>query len=197
MCATTPTSASSALTTGCPRLTKSPAWTWSSRISGHGGARRICAQHPVSALSNINIQKLSNPQKSDSMADAWFINATRRTAVTLLRRGVQHGTTGTPRVATSPTKNDVVDYENQRRTGSSTSTTTTIKTSSSIGRALAIQAAAITPSSPASTKTTTCSRISTKLQPHPDYEEPFLRHYIDPPDFSRRRYEPQHRGGSL
>ena len=132
---------------------------------------------------NINIQKLSNLKKGEVTADAWFFNATRRTG-----RWFSYGEAfsmdhdyATRGYITD--QNDFVDYENQRQNWfeyiDDNDDNDQLVDWPRFGGGGGDNA--VFPGLDENNDLITDFNENVNLTP--DYEEPFLRHYIDPPDF--------------
>ena len=132
---------------------------------------------------NINIQKLSNLKKSNRTADAWFVNATRR-AGRYFGYGevfsMDHGYTTRGYITDL---NDVVDYENQRQNWfeyiDDNDDQDQLVDWPRFGGAGGDNA--VFPG--LDENNDLLSDFNENANLTPDYEEPFLRHYIDSPDF--------------
>ena len=132
---------------------------------------------------NINIQKLSNLEKSETNADAWFVNATRRTgrwfgygeAFSMVHDYTTRGYI--------TDKNDFVDYENQRQNWfeyiDDNDDQDQLVDWPRFGGGGGDNA--VFPG--LDENNDLISDFNENANLTPDYEEPFLRHYIDPPDF--------------
>ena len=151
---------------------------WGMEVRGEFARNTQFQRYP-----NINIQKLSNLEKSEITADAWFLNATRRTGRWFSYGeafSMDHDYTTRGYITD---QNDFVDYENQRQNwfeyiddnddndqlvdwprfgggGGDNSVFPGLDENNDL-----------------------ISDFNENVNLSPDYEEPFLRHYIDPPDF--------------
>ena len=151
---------------------------WGMEVRGEFARNTQFQRYP-----NINIQKLSNLKKSEITADAWFLNATRRTGRWFSYGeafSMDHDYTTRGYITD---QNDFVDYENQRQNwfeyiddnddndqlvdwprfgggGGDNSVFPGLDENNDL-----------------------ISDFNENVNLSPDYEEPFLRHYIDPPDF--------------
>ena len=132
---------------------------------------------------NINIQKLSNLKKSDRTADAWFVNATRRAGRyfgygEVFSMDYDYTTRGY-----ITDQNDVVDYENQRQNWfeyiDDNDDQDHLVDWPRFGGGGGDNA--VFPGLDENNDLLSDFNENSNLTP--DYEEPFLRHYIDPPDF--------------
>lgn len=132
---------------------------------------------------NINIQKLSNLEKSETNADAWFVNATRRTGRWFgygEAFSMDHDYTTRGYITD---KNDFVDYENQRQNWfeyiDDNDDQDQLVDWPRFGGGGGDNA--VFPG--LDENNDLISDFNENANLTPDYEEPFLRHYIDPPDF--------------
>ena len=132
---------------------------------------------------NINIQKLSNLEKSETNADAWFVNATRRTGRWFgygEAFSMDHDYTTRGYITD---KNDFVDYENQRQNWfeyiDDNDDQDQLVDWPRFGGGGGDNA--VFPGLDENNDLISDFNENSNLTP--DYEEPFLRHYIAPPDF--------------
>ena len=151
---------------------------WGMEVRGEFARNTQFQRYP-----NINIQKLSNLKKGEVTADAWFFNATRRTG-----RWFSYGEAfsmdhdyATRGYITD--QNDFVDYENQRQNWfeyiDDNDDTDQLVDWPRFGGGGGDNA--VFPGLDENNDLITDFNENVNLTP--DYEEPFLRHYIDPPDF--------------
>ena len=151
---------------------------WGMEVRGEFARNTQFQRYP-----NINIQKLSNLKKGEVTADAWFFNATRRTG-----RWFSYGEAfsmdhdyATRGYITD--QNDFVDYENQRQNWfeyiDDNDDNDQLVDWPRFGGGGGDNA--VFPGLDENNDLITDFNENVNLTP--DYEEPFLRHYIDPPDF--------------
>jgi hypothetical protein len=151
---------------------------WGTELRGEFARNTQFQRYP-----NINIQKLSNLKKSERTADAWFLNATRRTG-----RWFTYGEAFsmdddyTTRGYITD-QNDFVDYENQRQNWfeyiDDNDDNDQLVDWPRFGGGGGDNA--VFPGLDENNDLISDFNENSNLTP--DYEEPFLRHYIDPPDF--------------
>jgi len=151
---------------------------WGMEVRGEFARNTQFQRYP-----NINIQKLSNLKKGEVTADAWFFNATRRSG-----RWFSYGEAfsmdhdyATRGYITD--QNDFVDYENQRQNWfeyiDDNDDNDQLVDWPRFGGGGGDNA--VFPGLDENNDLITDFNENVNLTP--DYEEPFLRHYIDPPDF--------------
>ena len=151
---------------------------WGMEVRGEFARNTQFQRYP-----NINIQKLSNLKKGEVTADAWFFNATRRSG-----RWFSYGEAfsmdhdyATRGYITD--QNDFVDYENQRQNWfeyiDDNDDNDQLVDWPRFGGSGGDNA--VFPGLDENNDLITDFNENVNLTP--DYEEPFLRHYIDPPDF--------------
>jgi len=151
---------------------------WGMEIRGEFARNTQFQRYP-----NINIQKLSNLKLSQSNADAWFVNATRRSG-----RWFGYGEAfsmdhdySTRGYITD--QNDFIDYENQRQNWfeyiDDNDDNDQLVDWPRFGGGGGDNA--VFPGLDENNDLISDFNENNNLTP--DYEEPFLRHYIDPPDF--------------
>ena len=151
---------------------------WGMEVRGEFARNTQFQRYP-----NINIQKLSNLKKGEVTADAWFFNATRRTG-----RWFSYGEAfsmdhdyATRGYITD--QNDFVDYENQRQNWfeyiDDNDDNDQLVDWPRFGGGGGDNA--VFPGLDENNDLITDFNENVNLTP--DYEEPFLRHYVDPPDF--------------
>ncbi len=151
---------------------------WGMEVRGEFARNTQFQRYP-----NINIQKLSNLKKGEVTADAWFFNATRRSG-----RWFSYGEAfsmdhdyATRGYITD--QNDFVDYENARQNWfeyiDDNDDNDQLVDWPRFGGGGGDNA--VFPGLDENNDLITDFNENVNLTP--DYEEPFLRHYIDPPDF--------------
>ena len=132
---------------------------------------------------NINIEKLSNLSKSSSTADAWYVNATKRSG-RLYGYGevfsMDHDYTTRGYI---PDQNDFVDYENERQ-----NIFEYIDDNDDQDRSVDWPRFgggggdnAVFPG--LDENNDLINDFNENSNRTPDFDEPFLRHYVDPPEF--------------
>jgi len=132
---------------------------------------------------NINVEKLSNLTKSDRIADAWFLNATKRSG-RLFAFGeffsMEHDYSTRGYITD---QNDFVDYENPRQNWfeyiDDNDDQDQVVDWARFGGGGGDNA--IFPGLDENNDLISDFNENSNLTP--DYDEPFLRHYVDPPDF--------------
>ena len=151
---------------------------WGMEVRGEFARNTQFQRYP-----NINIQKLSNLKKSDITADAWFLNATRRTGRWFgygEAYSMDHDYTTRGYITD---QNDFVDYENQRQNWfeyiDDNDDQDQLVDWPRFGGGGGDNA--VFPGLDENNDLISDFNENTNLTP--DYEEPFLRHYVDPPDF--------------
>ncbi len=152
---------------------------WGMEIRGEFARNSQYQRYP-----NINVQKLSNLESSDRTADAWFFNATRRTG-----RYFSYGEAfsmdqdyATRGYITD--RNDFVDYENQRQNWFEYIDDNDDQDQSVDWPRFGSGGGGDNAVFPGLDENgDLISDFNENNNLTPDYEEPFLRHYIDPPDF--------------
>ena len=151
---------------------------WGMEVRGEFARNSQYQRYP-----NINVQKLSNLTLSDQQADAWFINATKRS-------GRYFGYTEAFSMDDNYTtrgyitdQNDFVDYENQRQNWFEY-----VDDNDDQDQAVDWPRFgggggdnAVFPGLDENNDLISDFNENSNLTP--DYQEPFLRHYVDPPEF--------------
>ena len=151
---------------------------WGTEVRGEFARNTQFQRYP-----NINIQKLSNLKKGEITADAWFFNATRRTGRWFSYGeafSMDHDYTTRGYITD---QNDFVDYENQRQNWfeyiDDNDDNDQLVDWPRFGGGGGDNA--VFPGLDENNDLISDFNENSNLTP--DYEEPFLRHYIDPPDF--------------
>ncbi|MEE3259299.1 MAG: hypothetical protein VX293_08810 [Candidatus Latescibacterota bacterium] len=151
---------------------------WGMEVRGEFARNTQFQRYP-----NINIQKLSNLKQSEITADAWFLNATRRSGRWFgygEAYSMDHDYTTRGYITD---QNDFVDYENQRQNWfeyiDDNDDQDQLVDWPRFGGGGGDNA--VFPGLDENNDLISDFNENTNLTP--DYEEPFLRHYIDPPDF--------------
>ncbi len=151
---------------------------WGMEVRGEFARNAQYQRYP-----NINIQKLSNLTLSQQEADAWFLNATKRTGRYFSYGEVfsmDHNYTTRGYITD---QNDFVDYENQRQNWFEYIDDNDDQDENVDWPRFGGGAGdnAVFPGLDENNDLISDFNENSNLTP--DYEEPFLRHYVDPPEF--------------